>query len=97
MSRVNSGYWEHFVPVRRRDLTVQDFVELISLRGRQKYSYDGNGSGCLFWTTTLLRDYVQLEWMGANAVNDFKGFIEDLRQEEAGKHWIPEDEGTFFS
>jgi len=70
---------------------------MIGLRGRQKYSYDGNGSGCLFWTTTLLRDYVDLEWMSANAVNGFQQFVAYLRQQLAGEFWIPEDEGTFFN
>jgi len=70
---------------------------MIILRGRQKYSYDGNGSGCLFWTTTLLRDYVDLQWMSANVVNGFQHFITTLRQQSAGEFWIPEDEGTFFN
>jgi len=88
-------HWEYTVPVRRKQ-SVQQFVDLITERGRHKYKYDGNGSGCLFWSTTMLEDYARLGWVLVQSVNQFNTFVGQIRQAEKGKYWIPEDQGTFL-
>jgi hypothetical protein len=95
VSTAASKYWEFQVPVIKSGLTVQTVVDLITAKGRQGYKYDGNGSGCLYWSTTLLGDYATAGYVKAEATEDFKKFTENTRKAEP-TYWIPEDKGTFI-
>jgi len=95
-SRHAEDYFVHDVQLRRRDLTVQNFVDLIHYSRRDRYSYDGNGSGCLFWSNALLNDYAGAGWVYPSATAAFADYIASIRWGATGKYWIPEDQGTFF-
>jgi len=58
------------------------------------YKYDGNGSGCLFWCRSLIRQLEQdgLIKQGSLAILDAE--IAAAKQED--KFWIPDDQGEFF-
>jgi len=77
-------------------LKVQNFVDLIPYSRRDRYSYDGNGSGCLFWSNALLNDYEGAGWVYPSATAAFADYIASIRWDAIGKYWIPEDQGTFF-
>jgi hypothetical protein len=95
VSTAASNVWEFQTPVIKADLSVQTVVDLITAKGRQGYKYDGNGSGCLSWSTTLLGDYTAAGYVKTQATEDFKKFIEDTRKDEP-TYWIPEDNGTYI-
>ena len=94
MSNPASKFWEFRVPVIKANLSVQTVVELITARGRERYQYDGNGSGCLTWSAKLLADYVATEYV--RAIPDFAEFIAKTRKAEASSNWIPDDQGTYI-
>ncbi|KIM41880.1 hypothetical protein M413DRAFT_445092 [Hebeloma cylindrosporum] len=95
VSTAASKHWEFQAPVIKSGLSVQTVVDLITANGRQGYKYDGNGSGCLSWSATLLGDYVTAGYVDAKATEAFKEFIENTRKAEKA-YWIPEDKGTYI-
>jgi hypothetical protein len=94
VSSAASKFWEYRAPVIKADLSVQTVVNLITANGRQGYKYDGDGSGCLSWSTTLLGDYVTAGYVNAATTQEFKEFIANTRIAEP-TYWIPEDNGTY--
>ncbi|KAK0199105.1 hypothetical protein F5146DRAFT_996424 [Armillaria mellea] len=80
----------------KQGLSVQTVVDLITANGRERYKYDGNGSGCLSWSTKLLADYVAAAYVGPQATGDFTKFIVKTRKDEATLYWIPDDQGTYI-
>jgi hypothetical protein len=95
VSTAASKFWEYQAPVIKANLSVQTVVNLITANGRQGYKYDGSGSGCLSWSTTLLGDYVTAGYVKAETTQAFKEFIENTRKAEP-TYWIPEDKGTYI-
>ncbi|KAH8110139.1 hypothetical protein DFH11DRAFT_809105 [Phellopilus nigrolimitatus] len=79
----------------KKDITVQDIWNLIEEKKRQYYHYDGNGSGCLYWSKTLLGDFEGQKWVDEGAVKALEQIVDGLRGER-GKYWVPNDKGTFF-
>lgn len=96
VSTANSVHWPFTCPVIKADLTVQKVVDLLTANGRDRYKYDGDGSGCLSWTKKLLTDYVAAGYIRPTAVRDFDRFIQTTRAAHAGVYWIPDDQGTFI-
>ena len=96
MSRSAEDFWEFQMPVVVEGLTVQEVVDLITANRRERYMYDGNGSGCLSWCTQLLYDYVNAGYVDTNQPGEFEDFVNDLRTTKGGTYWIPEDRGTFL-
>ena len=56
--------------------------------------YDGNGSGCLFWTKAVIAMLETEKFIEAGSV--------DMLEKEVAKTrgtkglWVPDDKGTFF-
>ena len=56
--------------------------------------YDGNGSGCLFWTKSVI-DLLQMEgFIVAGSVDRLEEKVMTTRNTEG--LWVPDDKGTFF-
>ncbi|KAK0479886.1 hypothetical protein EDD18DRAFT_1206718 [Armillaria luteobubalina] len=96
VSAAASTYWELSIPVIKAGLQVQTFVAMITANGHERYKYDGNGSGCLSWSTRLLNDYVAAGYVDAQAMQNFAKFITTTRHYVAGFYWIPDDQGTYI-
>ncbi|KAK7695666.1 hypothetical protein QCA50_000302 [Cerrena zonata] len=96
VSSAASKFWESQSKIIESDLTVQNVVDLITANGRERYKYDGNGSGCLSWSSKLLADYAAAGYVAATEVNTFTEFIAQTRTREEGVYWIPDDQGTYL-
>ena len=56
--------------------------------------YDGNGSGCLFWTKSII-DLLQMEgFIVAGSVDRLEEKVMTTRNTEG--LWVPDGKGTFF-
>lgn len=56
--------------------------------------YDGNGSGCLFWTKSVI-DLLQTEgFIEAGSVNKLEKELTTTRNTKG--FWVPDDKGTFI-
>ncbi|PBK76544.1 hypothetical protein ARMSODRAFT_948351 [Armillaria solidipes] len=95
LSNAASKCWEFPVPVISADLSVQTIVDLITANDRDRYRYDGNGSGCLSWSAKLLDDYVAAGYVDAQASARFTNFITVTRTSEVS-YWIPHDQGFYI-
>ncbi len=70
--------------------------DLLTARGFNRYRYNGAGSGCLTWTTELVR---LLEGEGILPVGSREGFLEKVAEVRADPdYWVPKEDGArFFS
>jgi hypothetical protein len=77
------------------NVTVQGVVALVEQNGRHHYRYDGNGSGCLYWSTQLVSDFMSAGLLDGSEMEGFMHWITEIRREN--EFWVPNDQGTFIT
>ena len=77
-----------------KDFTTTDVYNLIKDEGFGRYMYDGNGSGCLFWTKAVIAKLQAKNFIVAGSVDELEKAVTITRGTEG--LWVPDDKGTFF-
>ena len=75
--------------------TSTDVLNLITKYGYHCYLYDNNGSGCLFWTRTVLCMLEKEGLIEAGSLERFDKEVDKTRSKQG--LWVPYDKGTFFN
>jgi hypothetical protein len=78
----------------KQEFTTMDVYKLIKDGGYWRYKYDGNGSGCLYWTRTLIEVLEAKGWIETGSVVKLDEAIAATREKEG--IWVPDDQGSFF-
>ncbi|KAI0328427.1 hypothetical protein GY45DRAFT_1338125 [Cubamyces sp. BRFM 1775] len=77
-----------------KDYTTTQIFNLMVAHNFNRYAYNGNGSGCLTWTTALVK---LLEDNGVLPPGSLKGFLETVAKARADpQYWVPDEPGAHF-
>ena len=77
-----------------KEFSTTDVYNLIKDKGFGRYMYDGNGSGCLFWSKSVIELLVMEGFIVAGSVDKLEKEVTTTRNTEG--LWVPYDEGTFI-
>jgi len=77
-----------------KQYTTTDVYNLLLARGFNKYMYNGNGSGCLTWTTAVVE---VLEREGVLPPGSKDQFLVTVAEARADPNfWVPDEPGARF-
>ncbi len=76
------------------NFTPRDFLALIREKGLDKYEYNGEGSGCLYWCGEVVRYLEEGGIIGQGSRAQLMKEAERLRSDP--QWWVPEDQGQFY-
>lgn len=77
-----------------KDFTTTDVYNLIKDKGFGRYMYDGNGSGCLFWTKAVIAMLQAEKYIEAGSVDELEKEVTKARSTKG--LWVPDDKGKFI-
>lgn len=84
-------HWESSLA---KEYTTTDVYNLLVARKFNQYLYNGNGSGCLTWTTALIE---LLESEGVLPPGSKTSFLVKVAEVRADpKYWVPDEPGAHF-
>ena len=84
----------HWDSVLAKDFTTAQVYDLLVAKKFNHYSYNGAGSGCLTWTTALVK---LLEAEGVLPHGAEASFLQKVQQvRNDPKYWVPEEPGAKF-
>lgn len=77
------------------NLKVHDFVDCLWDSTLNKYRYNANCSGCLYWCMAVVQHFICENWLADphEAWSGINSMVENVRQTEG--YWVPNDQGTF--
>ncbi|THU84664.1 hypothetical protein K435DRAFT_870043 [Dendrothele bispora CBS 962.96] len=84
-------HWE--TPLAKEYTTTQVYDLLVAKKFNQ-YQYNGNGSGCLTWTTALIELLVSEGVLPADSKTNFEAKVAEVRADP--KYWVPAEPGARF-
>jgi len=88
----NAAY--HWTTPVAKQYTTTDVYNLLLARGLNKYMYNGNGSGCLTWTTAVVE---VLEREGVLPVGSKDQLLLKVSEARADPNvWVPDEPGARF-
>ncbi|KIJ15881.1 hypothetical protein PAXINDRAFT_180501 [Paxillus involutus ATCC 200175] len=91
---VSSSAPYHWETSLAKEFTTTDVYDLLVAKKFNHYLYNGNGSGCLTWTTALIK---LLEDEGVLPAGSEKSFLVKVAQVRADpKYWVPDEPGAKF-
>ncbi|KAF8063580.1 hypothetical protein FPV67DRAFT_1507191 [Lyophyllum atratum] len=86
------------IPMISATLTVQNVIDLVLHKGRDRYKLSIRGDGCRFWCRTVLNDLVEDGWVAPNTTDRVQQHIRSLK-ERHGPDLIPYPvyyQGSFY-
>ena len=91
---VSSGAPYHWESNLAKEYTTTEVYDLLVAKKFNHYLYNGTGSGCLTWTTALVR---LLETEGVLPKDSEANFLKEVAKVRAdSKYWVPVEEGAKF-
>ncbi|KAI0328430.1 hypothetical protein GY45DRAFT_1000428 [Cubamyces sp. BRFM 1775] len=84
-------FWESALA---RPFTTTEIYNLLVAHGFNRYLYNGNGSGCLTWTTALVKLLEAEGVLPAGALKEFEQKVAVVRADP--KYWVPDEPGAKF-
>ena len=78
-----------------RDFTTTDVYNLILARGFNRFFFNGQGSGCQYWTKALVQLLENNNVLPRGSANKFQEKIDEVKADP--EYWVPDEPGaTFF-
>ncbi|KAI0078471.1 hypothetical protein K474DRAFT_1660495 [Panus rudis PR-1116 ss-1] len=74
--------------------TTTDIYKLLEDKRFNYFLYNGNGSGCLTWTTRLVKELEDEGVLPAGALASFKEKVAEVRVKPMC--WVPDEPGAMF-
>ncbi|KAH9884667.1 hypothetical protein C8Q73DRAFT_796183 [Cubamyces lactineus] len=84
-------YWESALA---KPFTTTQIYDLLVAKGFNRYLYNGDGWGCLTWTTALVELLETEGVLPAGAKKTFEAKVAEVRADP--KYWVPEEPGATF-
>jgi hypothetical protein len=77
-------------------LKVQDVIDLILAKGRDRYKLTEGGSGCRYWCKTVVRDLEDHQFVRGGSSDQLEGYMRSLHAVHG--NWVPYPlyKGTFY-
>ena len=91
VSLAASSHWESKLV---KKYTATDIYNLLVAKKFNHYLYNGNGSGCLTWTTALVELLEDEGVLSEGSMTDFLRTVEAVRADP--KCWVPDEPGAMF-
>jgi hypothetical protein len=90
--------WIHVTFNSLKKATGRDIVQALSGKGRTRYKYAENGTGCRFWCGTILQGLTQEGYIQAGALESFQNMIATGHALDpvAVAYPVPSGEGVFY-
>ncbi|KAJ3755017.1 hypothetical protein EV360DRAFT_86300 [Lentinula raphanica] len=77
-----------------REFTTTDLVQLLVAKKFHKYRYNGAGSGCRFWVTTLVTLLEQESIVSPGSTESLSQLVEEASADL--RYWVPDESGAEF-
>ncbi|KAI6119792.1 hypothetical protein EV401DRAFT_1888016 [Pisolithus croceorrhizus] len=77
-----------------RPFTTKDVYELMVAKKFNYYKYNGEGSGCLTWTTRLVEVLQEEGVLPAGSMASFLAKVDQVRSDP--NYWVPDEPGAHF-
>lgn len=77
-----------------KSFTTSDIFTLLENRRLNCFMYNGNGSGCLTWTTRLVKELEDIGALPAGALASFYKTVAGVRANP--ECWVPDESGAVF-
>ncbi|KAH7884141.1 hypothetical protein F5I97DRAFT_1898812 [Phlebopus sp. FC_14] len=77
-------------------ITIDQLLQTLQQRYRDRYMYDDTGSGCRYWCRTVLQDLEVLRLVSAGACQEFDGYVVSWNQQHPARFPLPTRQGTFY-
>ncbi|KAJ3563802.1 hypothetical protein NP233_g8704 [Leucocoprinus birnbaumii] len=84
-------HWEAKVA---RDYTTSQVCDLLKKKNFNRYLYNGNGSGCLTWTTALVKLFEDEKILAKGSTDSFSELVDKVRKDTL--YWVPDGPGAKF-
>ncbi|KAI0658255.1 hypothetical protein C8Q70DRAFT_184474 [Cubamyces menziesii] len=91
VSRAAPYYWDTLLA---KEYTTTQIYELMVARNFNRYMYNGNGSGCLTWTTALVQLLEDEDVLPPGSVAAFQAKVAQARADPI--YWVPDEPGAHF-
>ena len=91
VSSTAANHWE--TPLAK-PYTTTDVYKLLDNKRFNYFMYNGNGSGCLTWTTRLVKELEDEGVLPAGVLASFNEKIAEVRANP--KYWVPAEPGAVF-
>ncbi|GBE81758.1 hypothetical protein SCP_0401310 [Sparassis crispa] len=85
------------VDAARSDTTADQFISVLLELQRDKYRYDGSGSGCRYWCTVALKDWERAGLLPAGSHEKLAQSFVDINKENPAQVPMPIREGIFYA
>ncbi|KNZ77817.1 hypothetical protein J132_03325 [Termitomyces sp. J132] len=90
---------EYDIPFARKDVTVQDVIDIVlgPSKARDRYMLNERGSGCRYWCKTVIGDLEENRIIAEGSSDLLEDFFLGLNRDH-GNQWIPYPmhQGTFY-
>ncbi|KAJ3575745.1 hypothetical protein NP233_g907 [Leucocoprinus birnbaumii] len=77
-----------------KDYTTNQVYDLLKRKKFNQYKYNGAGSGCLTWTTALVKLFEDEGIIAKGSKAAFEKKVEEVRNDP--RYWVPEEPGAGF-
>ncbi|RPD56825.1 hypothetical protein L227DRAFT_578491 [Lentinus tigrinus ALCF2SS1-6] len=91
---VSSSAADHWEAPLAKPYTTTDIYNLLENKRLNYFLYNGNGSGCLTWTTRLVKELEDEGVLPAGALVSFNEKVAKVRANP--KYWVPAEPGAVF-
>ncbi|KAI6098601.1 hypothetical protein EDD16DRAFT_558177 [Pisolithus croceorrhizus] len=91
VSSVAPYYWECLLS---REYTTTEVYHLLVAKKFNHYRYNGAGSGCLTWTTRLVKVLEEERVLPAGSMQSFLAKVQEVRADP--HYWVPYEPGAHF-
>jgi hypothetical protein len=78
------------------DTTAQAVLDLLIARGRNKYRYTDDGSGCRYWCEVVLGDLEEMGLVAKGSGAEFATLVEERSKDQPGRYPWPTRKGMFY-
>ncbi len=92
--QVSSKAPYHWESRLAKEFTTTQVYELLTEKKFNQYMYNGNGSGCLTWTTALVELLETEGVLPQGSKASFLATVDTVRRDP--KLWVPEEPGAKF-